>query len=353
VDRIFDTEEIVVKPLGNLLKHLQHYVGATLMGDGRPALILDMTGLAKSAHLALKEETSFGAKAVVAEEQEGTDEQTLLVFTIHPDEQFAVPLSLVSRLEEVPANTIVDSLQGKVIPYRGRLLPLIMPEDVAPIGKPEASRENVTVVVFEIEREVGLVVTRIVDAVRTSVQLDTQSIAEKGFAGVALMQDKPTSFVDIYQLIEMAFPHWFQRQKLGTRRAVDPSEVTILLAEDSGFYRTVEKNYLVQEGFNVLDTEDGAAAFELLQKKAVDLVITDIEMPNMDGFELTRRIRATPELKGLPIIAVTSLSNEADRKTGEQAGVSAYLVKLQREQLLQEVMRLLSLPTGKPAQKVS
>ena len=85
----------------------------------------------------------------------------------------------------------------------------------------------------------------------------------------------------------------------------------------------------------------------------VDLVITDIEMPNMDGFTLTRRIRENAKLRDLPIIAVTSLATEADRKTGLEAGVNAYLVKLQREQLLQEVMRLLSMPEQTRAQKVS
>ena len=76
-------------------------------------------------------------------------------------------------------------------------------------------------------------------------------------------------------------------------------------------------------------------------------------MPNLNGFELTRRIRASREWSELPVIAVTSLANDADRERGREAGVSAYLVKLQREQLIGEVMRLLSLPERTRAQKVS
>jgi two-component system chemotaxis sensor kinase CheA len=323
------------------------------MGDGRPALILDMAGLGKAAHLTLQEETTFGARAASQESAERGDEQTLLLFTIHPDDQFAVPLALVSRLEEVPRERIVDSLQGKVIPYRGRLLPLVMLEDLAPIAKPPPERDRVTVIVFEIEREVGLVVTRIVDAVQVPVHLDAQSLATKGFAGISLVQDRPTSFVDIYQVIEQAYPQWFQREKAARHRSFEPERVTILLAEDSGFYRTVEKNYLVQEGFNVIDAEDGAQALELLRSDRVDLVVTDIEMPNVNGFELTRRIRANPEWRDLPVIAVTSLANDSDREAGRQAGVNAYLVKLQREQLIQEVTRLLNQPDRSQAQHAS
>jgi two-component system chemotaxis sensor kinase CheA len=352
VDRIHDTEEIVVKPLGHLLKNLPVYAGATLMGDGRPALILDMAGVAKTANITLQEEKGFDSRATDQQTQAASDEQTLLLFSVGEGDQFAVPLSLLSRLEEVPADRITTSLQGKVIPYRGRLLPLVMLEDILAVAPPP-QREKLTILVFEIEREVGLVATRIVDAVKTSVTLDSDAIATKGITGLALVQDRPTSFIDIYQIIEMAYPHWFQHDRSTRRKSVESGQVTILLAEDSSFYRTVEKNYLVQSGFNVVEAEDGERALELLKTVHVDLVITDIEMPKLDGFMLTRRIRENPKLHDLPVIAVTSLATEADRQTGLQAGVNAYLVKLQREQLLQEVTRLLSMPEQARAQKVS
>jgi two-component system chemotaxis sensor kinase CheA len=188
---------------------------------------------------------------------------------------------------------------------------------------------------------------------QVAVQLDTQSISAKGFAGVALVQDHATAFVDIYQVIELAYPAWFKRGQAARVRAGGAEGATVLLAEDSGFYRTVEKNYLVQEGFNVLDVADGVQALDVLKREPVQLVVTDIEMPNMDGFELTRQIRATREWRDLPVIAVTSLANDADREAGLKAGVNAYLVKLEREALIQEAMRLLSLTARGQAQKVS
>ena len=119
------------------------------------------------------------------------------------------------------------------------------------------------------------------------------------------------------------------------------SGITILLAEDSSFYRTVEKNYLIQEGFAVIEAEDGQQALELLKTQPIDLLVTDIEMPNLDGFELTRELRASAEWSDLPIIAVTSLAKEEDREAGMKAGIDSYLVKLRREDLINEVYRLL------------
>ncbi|MDH4224649.1 MAG: chemotaxis protein CheW [Deltaproteobacteria bacterium] len=341
VDAIYDTEEIVVKPVGNLLKHLPVFAGATLMGDGRPALILDVAGLARSANMVLGEEHGVGTLKDKDVSTKGKDDQSILLFTISDKEQFAVPLPLISRLEEVDAGKIQHAINGKVIEYRGDLLPLVFMEDTVPIEPPPQGREKVTVLVFELERNVGLVVTKIVDSLEMTVRLDSKSMSQKGFSGMALVQGKPTAFVDIYQLIEMIYPDWFRREKQDRQRIRDPKDKIILLAEDSNFYRTMEKNYLTQEGFKVIEVEDGQKALNYLKKHPVDILVTDIEMPHLNGFELSQKIRADKELAHLPIIALTSLAHEEDREKGRNAGVNAYLIKLHKEELLQELHRLL------------
>ena len=340
IDRIYDTEEIVVKPLGNLLKHLPLYAGATLMGDGRPALILDVAGLANKANISLTEDQDFGVHSTKAAKEGGSDEQSILLFTVNPEDQYAVPLSQVSRLEKVDSSEIRQAIQGKVIPYRDTLLPLVFLEELVDVRPPPENRSSVTILVFDIEREVGLVVTEIVDSVEVSVQIDSKSLTMKGFTGMSLVQERPTAFLDIYQIIEKAFPEWFKSQKADIPTS-SKEDITILLVEDSSFYRTVEKNYLSQEGFTVLEAEDGLQALEILKSQPVDLVVTDIEMPNMNGFELTRQVRATAEWNGLPIIAVTSMAKEEDREEGKEAGIDSYLVKLRREDLINEVYNLL------------
>lgn len=341
VDQVFDTEEIVVKPLSNLLKNVSVFAGATLMGDGHVALILDVSGLAKSANFQVEEEQrggNFSKKTVKVEDQE----QNIILFNVSPKEQFAVPLSLVSRLEEIPASQIHTAVNGHMLPYRGKLLPVIFMEEHLPIAPPAENREKVSVLVFEVEHQVGLVVSNVIDAVQTIFEIDPAAATHKGITGMALIREVPTAFVDIYQMTELAYPEWFRRET--EKRKADPipsDSLKVLLAEDSHFYRNVEKTYLIEEGFEVIEAEDGQQALDLLKENPVDLVVTDVEMPNMNGFELTMAIRADPKIAHIPVIAVTSLSDDNARAEGRKAGVDSYLVKLHREELREEVYRLI------------
>ncbi len=112
---------------------------------------------------------------------------------------------------------------------------------------------------------------------------------------------------------------------------------TVLVAEDSDFFRSQIRRLMEEEGYMVLDAPDGQVAWELLlqHKEEVRLVLTDIEMPNVNGLELTQRIRSDPALAGLPIIAVTTLADEEDVARGRAAGVNHYQIKLDKGHLLE------------------
>jgi two-component system chemotaxis sensor kinase CheA len=101
----------------------------------------------------------------------------------------------------------------------------------------------------------------------------------------------------------------------------------ILLVEDSMTTRALEKSILEFAGYEVLSAVDGAEAWRLLEEQTVDLIVSDVEMPNMDGYALTEAVRASPRLRDLPIILVTSRSTDEDKARGAQAGADAYLVK--------------------------
>ena len=100
---------------------------------------------------------------------------------------------------------------------------------------------------------------------------------------------------------------------------------------------------LEESGYRVLDAEDGVAAWELLQQRVDDvaLVLTDLEMPNMDGFELVRRIKSDARCAHLPVIALTTLADNADLEKGEKAGIAEYHIKLDKEELLRAIGTLL------------
>jgi CheY-like chemotaxis protein len=101
----------------------------------------------------------------------------------------------------------------------------------------------------------------------------------------------------------------------------------VLVVDDSVTTRTLEKNMLESHGFRVSVATDGLAGWELLQKDTFALVITDVEMPRLNGFELTEKIRKSGRFPQLPVIIVTSLAKESDRRRGVEAGADAYLVK--------------------------
>ena len=131
-------------------------------------------------------------------------------------------------------------------------------------------------------------------------------------------------------------PDWFV-----TPTEKEEISVRILLAEDSPFYRNMIANYLIAAGYEVESVENGLVAFEKLKSdEHFDLVITDLEMPEMDGFELIKLIRSEERFKDIPILVLTSLRGEDIERKVKELGADAYEVKLERERVLERVREL-------------
>ena len=334
VDELHDSEEIVVKPMGRHLKQCSGYAGATIMGDGRVALILDVAGLSRMAGLTSVE----GADRAVEVQKEITeakeDVQSLLLFRSAEEEQFAVPLGLVARIEKVKQENVEEVGGRKVIQYRGESLPLIAIDEVASV-KPLAEMDEHLVIVFMVAgREVGLLATGPVDASNVSARFDESILKQTGIMGSAIIGGHTTLLIDIFGLVENTNPNWFvQREAAG---ALDGKQLSVLYAEDSKFFRSQVKGFIEDEGFSVIEAEDGAIAWDLLCRHddEISLVVTDIEMPNMDGFALTEKIKNDERFSHLPVIAMTTLAGEEDMERGRKVGVDDYQVKLDREKLV-------------------
>jgi two-component system chemotaxis sensor kinase CheA len=115
------------------------------------------------------------------------------------------------------------------------------------------------------------------------------------------------------------------------------------VADDALPVRELQRSILEDAGYRVVVAEDGAEALAALGRDRVDLVLTDVDMPRMNGFELTRAIRARPELANLPVVILSSKSTEADQQEGLEAGADEYIVKeaFGEALLLSAVQRLL------------
>jgi two-component system chemotaxis sensor kinase CheA len=204
VDGINDTEEIVVKPLGKQFKGIPLFAGATIMGDGRVALILDVLGIAQRAHVISEVRDRALTDAKSSRPQEGgAAVQTLLVLSLGEQRRLAVPLSLVARLEEVAANDVEHADGREVIQYRGQIMPLLRLADV--FGGPgQGDGETMHVVVYtEGGQSVGLVVGRILDIVETAVDL-RQVSHRHGLLGTAVIQGRVTDLVDVPAVVREA-----------------------------------------------------------------------------------------------------------------------------------------------------
>lgn len=343
VDRLLDSEEIVVKPLGSHLKQCREFTGATIMGDGRVSLIVDVAGVAHSAKLNTLEISEKVQKRALEEAEQATRETvettSLLLFNNGPEEQFAVSLALVERIESISVSVIEYVGGRKVMQYRGGALPLFALSEVAKV-KPLGDTQELEVIVFMVGgREIGLMVNPPVDSVDVPIQIDEKALKQPGIMGSAIIHSKTTLIIDVFEAVKTLYPDWLDG--LSHKQVITGNKGTLLFAEDSDFFRRQVKGFLEDAGYRVIEARDGEEAWEMLQQHVqdVDLVITDIEMPKMDGFQLTEKIKNSDEHRHFSVIALTSLAGEEDIVRGKQVGIADYQIKMDREKLIDSVQR--------------
>jgi two-component system chemotaxis sensor kinase CheA len=340
VDGLQDSEEIVVKPLGRHLKGSTCLAGATILGDGRVAFILDANGIAAYAEL----QRSEGQGEQDDEDSHvNTDEtQAALVLTNGPEEYFAIPMVVIKRLERVRADQIHDVGGQRLLEYDKETLRLLALDDLIR-AEPRPTQAWLYVVVFEAGgREIGLIVPKLTEIRELSTNVDFRTLREPGVIGSLVVDRRTVRLLDVHELAAKGCPQ-LTTPSDREEEVEDDRDVRIMLVEDSSFFRTQVMRFLETLGHDVVAFEDGQAAWDALQdtSKTVDLVVTDIEMPRMNGFELCRRIKTDARFDGMPVIALTSLAGEDDVAHGREVGIDDYQVKMDRDKLLAAVRRLL------------
>lgn len=210
VDEINDTEEIVVKPLGKQLKGLATFAGATILGDGRVALILDVLGIAQRASVVSELRDRAIAEKTLQYQESSGDRQTLLLFQLGEADRLAIPLSMVARLEEFSGTAVERAGGQEVVQYRQQIMPLIRLSKI--LGRPtsrQAEANPLQVIVYsEQGHSVGLVVDQILDIVDETLTVQRRSPVT-GFLGSAVIQGRVTDLVDVHGLIRSVDPGFF------------------------------------------------------------------------------------------------------------------------------------------------
>ncbi|MEI6386108.1 MAG: chemotaxis protein CheW [Spirochaetota bacterium] len=373
-DALFDTTEIVVKPLGRHLKSLKEYSGATILGDGAVALIIDPAGLALKAGL-----TGAGDEHAAEEEPEEAPDaaQGWLLFRNGPTEQCAMPLEAVERVVRVKKGDIDPIGKDLFLRVGGLSLPVFSVGSFTGLSTLDADSAQACVLCHTAGYHFGFLASPPVDSVSAEAVLDERSMRRAGVSGTAVIQGQTTVVIDPEGALSVLKPEWFAAQGLlvaatGSEAAgprprdlgpghskpgrqpeaeageaasavpeEDPTAPLIVLAEDSDFFRNMVKEILSEGGYRVRAGRDGFEALTLVRELEgeVALVVTDVEMPRLDGRGLTAKL--AEEYPGLPVIALTSLASDDDEKVLRAAGAREYLVKLDRDALLASVASIL------------
>ena len=213
VDDINDTEEIVVKPLGKELKGLSAFAGATIMGDGRVALILDVLGIAQRSNVVSPSRDRAMGDGSHKQEREKEEREALLLFRIGPASRMAIPLSMVARLEEIAVDKVERAAGRDVVQYRGAILPLIsLSREILGESRREHTQPLQVIVYSEQGRSIGFVVEQILDVVEEVISVRSQA-SRDGLLGSVVVQGRVTDLLDVHGVIRRTDATFFDRKQ--------------------------------------------------------------------------------------------------------------------------------------------
>ena len=313
VDAIHDTQEIVVKPLGKQLKGLNAYAGATIMGDGKVVLILDVLGIGQKAGVLSEiREKARGDKAAADLSHE--KRQTFLLFRAGRFERLAVPLSLVARLEEFPRERIERAGDKFVVQYRDQILELTPIASVLgdPLGTFTELADPTQVIVFsEGDQVAGLIVDQILDIHEESIRI-TKKSDRVGLSGSAVIAGKVTDFLDLPAVLRAAGEEWLSL----SAKPASALRKAVLVADGSAFSRGLVRNYLELAGHPVIEAHNEADALEKMESVTVSAVVTSRKLPSLNGRKLVDEMRKRPALKEILVVELRDAGNDAAENLG-------------------------------------
>ena len=343
IDSIDHTEEIVVKPLAQILSSHTFYAGSSILGDSDVAMVLSANGICQSHKLHIHDlETSVQTTKSLAEMQilDMQEKQDLLVFRYSQNEQLAIPLSLVFKVEQIEVSQIQKISDNHFINLEGKNILLLYLDKYLTLEPLPEDLETFYIITPKIKDfEVGIVASSIEESVHTRLNLDSPPINENAILGITTIREKITFLVDLFSLAEQVSPERFKRSDLEGR----PEKDRLLVVEDTPFFRDLEKTYFESVGFRVTLANNGQEALALLNERPgyYNLVVSDIVMPVMDGYELVKSIKSSEKLSHIPVIALTSFTEEESREKALTAGFDGYAIKTNKENILRSVEQFL------------
>jgi len=303
------------------------FSGNTILGDGSVIMIIDPNGIARTVGSSTASQHGEEGDAEAQHHVSQDDLTSLLVFRAGSPEPKAVPLSLVTRLEEVDAKKIEHSNGRNLVQYRGQLMPLVRVNDDVKVRTEGAQ----PLLVFSDDgRSMGLVVDEIVDIVEDRLNIEVAS-ETAGILGSAVVKGQATEIIDVGHYLPLAFEDWLRRKEQDNRS----SARTLLFVDDSAFFRNMLTPVLKAAGYAVTTVAGGEDAIRLITGgQQFDVIVTDIDMPGMSGFDLAQTIHSDSRTAAVPIIGLSSMTSAEAVERGRQVGFYDYIAKFDRPGLI-------------------
>ena len=333
VDEVRGTEEIVVKPMQTTMKRVKIFSGATIMGDGCVALIVNVAGIVEHARVSFVGESAVVAAKTV---RDAAEVHRLLLFEYGPQEQFALPLLQIRRIETFDPERIQRVGEHEYVTVEGVATRILRLDRMLNVSAFESSPMMHLVLAKFAREPVGILISRIVDSDSLAIELQPSTEQGPGVLGAAIVRNRLTLFLDMHYLLE---------QLLGAGPvAVTPGggirQSSVLLIDDTPFFREAVGRYLTGAGFAVSSAVDGQDGLNKVAQGWFDLIVCDIEMPVLDGWEFARQVRQRG-FRG-PLLALSSLSKSQHEDRAKACGFDHYEEKLNPARLVRTVHQMLA-----------
>jgi two-component system chemotaxis sensor kinase CheA len=338
IDKMTGTEEIVVNPLPNTLKNIQIYQGTTIMGDGDVAMVLDVDGIAR--HVGVEFNQSNEEKNVFgSQKMAGSNTERILTFQYGPKEQFAIPLILVRRLTQIfdyQIEVVGSNDDREFVVIDGEPVFIVRLDRIMEVSSCQPQNQYYLCLFKKSGAPFGVLFTKLLGVAEMPDRILDENYNLNCIFGCTILDNRLTLLLDINELFGAGEDKWFSSDNSLTTKE------KILLVEDTAFFSRLIRNFLESSGYEVFTAENGLEALSVLESNSVDLIVSDIEMPVMDGWRFIQSIRNHPRYKHIPAMALSALSSLESMEKSKQMGFDTHEVKIDKDRMIASVRTLLN-----------
>ncbi len=310
VSELLDSEEIVVKPLSSYLKACRYYAGATILGDGKVSMIVDVAGLAETAYLDFDRCKSQENVASTGSDTRGTNrKEQFFVFESGTDELFALPLQMISRVDKIRRDELIV-IDGKMFfSHFGELIRLIWLHEFIPAARPDESSEYIHVILPKVVKHtIGVCATSIHDILESDAELNCADHMSRGVIGSAMIDEKAVVFLDLFGLFEMAAPELYVSPSIND----DKISSQLLIADSNPAHAALLNRFCHSANLNPRFAKTGMEAFQALKDGRYKTVLTAPQLSVLDPESLIAQVGSMENGDKIRFIALTDLAQKKE-----------------------------------------